>query len=368
MTAAPAVTFRLVRPFHIEAVAHGVDGGRPGDVLLRPRLTGICGSDLKLYAGTRSGGALRRKLPLALLHEGVSEVVAGDGTHAPGTRVAVVPSIPCYLAFPERYPSKAEACAACRPGGAGESYCLDHLYLSSNADGLAQTRLWHPASLVLPVPSGVPDRFAVLTEPLATIAAACEKAPLRPGVRCLVLGDGALGQLVAAWLRGHHGVPREQIYITTHYREHRVEFSRLAGRIFDGARGESLRELRDRVDVVFECVGGASTEETLAQAIDCLRPGGTAVLLGPSEQAVPLNTREMIGKGLVFVGANRSFVPHFRTALARLEDRRFRRILEGVFSGDRFDVRSAEDLDRALFHAWTKKQAGKTIVSWACAG
>src|SRR5437867_4656953 len=155
----PAISYRLTQPFRIEAIEREVRRERPDDVLLRPRLTGVCASDLKLYAGTRDRRALSKKLPLALLHEGVAEVVeAGPaaGDFRPGTRVVVVPNIPCYIAFPDLYPSKEQGCLACRPGGAGENYCLHNLYLSSNTDGLAQSVIRHPASLLVPIAPDLP--------------------------------------------------------------------------------------------------------------------------------------------------------------------------------------------------------------------
>jgi ribitol-5-phosphate 2-dehydrogenase (NADP+) len=368
MPAGSSVAYRLTQPFAIEAFERAIPSDRRDRVLLRPRLTGICASDLKLYAGIRNRQALERKLPLALLHEGVAEIVGnpdGAGRLRPGTRVVVVPSVPCYIAHPDRYPSKAEACVACRPGGAGENYCLDNLYLSSTTDGLAQTCFDHPTSLVVPVPSDVPDRAAVLAEPLATIAAACLKAPIRRDARYLILGDGPLGQLVAVWLVGQYRVPRANVLMTAHDREHASGFSELVGSVIDASGPQRLGKFRDTIDIAFECVGGAANEETLAEAVDCLRPGGTAVLFGPAEQAVALNTRQMIGKGLVFIGCNRSFLPHFQMALARLADPQFRGLLGAVFSPEEFLVRSAEDLNRALYHAWTKREAGKTLVFWA---
>ena len=363
-----AVAFRLTQPFAIEAFERALPSDRREHVILRPRVTGVCASDLKLYAGVRNRQALERKLPLALLHEGVAEVVRGidpSGRLRPGTRVVVVPSVPCYIAHPDRYPSKAEACAACRPGGAGENYCLDNLYLSSTTDGLAQTSFDHPTSLVVPVPSDVPDRAAVLTEPLSTIAAACMKAPIRRDAHYLILGDGPLGQLVAIWLVGQYRIPRANIFMTAHHRQHASGFPNLVGTVIDPSGPQRLARFRDTIDVAFECVGGAANEETLAEAVDCLRPGGTAVLFGPAEHAVALNTRQMIGKGLVFIGCNRSFLPHFQMALARLADPEFRSLLDTVLSPEEFQVRSAEDLNRALYHAWTKREATKTLVFWA---
>ena len=79
------VAYRLTKPFRIEAVEQEVRRQRPDDVLVRPRLTSVCASDLKLYAGARDRRALSRKLPLALLHEGVGEVVE-TGQRGPAIR------------------------------------------------------------------------------------------------------------------------------------------------------------------------------------------------------------------------------------------------------------------------------------------
>jgi ribitol-5-phosphate 2-dehydrogenase len=360
------VAYRLTQPFRIEAIEREVKRERADDVLLRPRVTTVCGSDLKLYAGARDRRALSRKLPLALLHEGVAEVVepAAAGSARPGSRVVVVPNIPCYIAFPELYPSKAEGCIACRPGGSGENYCLHNLYLSSNTDGLAQSAFRHPASLMVPVPAEVPDRIAVLTEPFTTIVAGFERAPIRPGARYMILGNGPLGQLVAIGLTAFHGVPRDAIYMSGPNWEARKPVLSLIGTALDPTDRQAFASLRGEIDVVFECVGGENNGQTLDQAVDCLRPGGTAILFGPSEQSVAFNTREMIGKGLVFHGCNRSFVQHFVYVVDHLRDPGVQKQIERVLSPDEFQVRSAEDLNRALYHAWTKRDAGKTMIGW----
>jgi ribitol-5-phosphate 2-dehydrogenase len=361
------VSYRLTQPFRIEAVEQEIKRSRPDEVLVRPRVTSVCASDLKLYTGARDRRALRKKLPLALLHEGVGEVVeAGPacGDIGPGTRVVIVPNIPCYLAYPDLYPSKDEACLACRPGGAGENYCLHNLYLSSNADGLAQSVFSHPASLSLPVDRSIPDYVAALTEPLTTILAGCEKAPISRERRFLILGNGPIGQLVAVCLRGFYGVPREAIWMTGHDWENRRQVLDLVGTALDATDARAFAPLRSNIGLAFECVGGDANTETLGQAVDCLRPGGTAILFGPSEKAVALNTREVIGKGLSFIGSNRSFVRHFEWVLERFKDREVQRLIEIVMSPTPLAVRSAEDLNHALYHAWTKREANKTLISW----
>jgi ribitol-5-phosphate 2-dehydrogenase len=362
----PAVAYRLTQPFRIEAVERELKRERPDDLFLRPRLTGVCASDLKLYAGTRDRQALSRKLPLALLHEGVAEVVAPSPTATdlrPGTRVVVVPNIPCYVAFPDLYPSKDEGCLACRPGGAGENYCLHNLYLSSNTDGLAQSVFRHPASLVVPVAPGVPDRVAALTEPLTTILAGCEKAPIQPDGRFLILGNGPLGQLVAVCLIAFYGVQRDAIAMSGRDWENRRTALSLVGTGLDATDRQGFAALEGKVDVVFECVGGDGSE-TLEQAVASLRPGGNAVLFGPSEKGVALNTREVIAKGLTFLGANRSVGRHFRAVLDRMRDPAVQQLVALLPGRDELYVRSADDLNRALYHAWTRRDAGKTLITW----
>lgn len=361
-----AVAYRLTQPFRIEAVPREVRRERADDVLVRPRWTGVCASDLKLYAGTRDRRALSKKLPLALLHEGIAEVIEpGPATRLRlGARVAIVPNVPCYIAHPDRYPSKAEACLACRPGGAGENYCLENLYLSSNTDGMAQSAFLHPAALCVPVPASVPDRIAALTEPLTTIVAGLDKAPLRGRRRYLVLGNGPIGQLVAIALGVFHRVPRDAIWMSGHDWDARPHARALAGQTLDGDDAQAFEALHGRIDVAIECVGSDANEQTLEQAIECLKPGGTAVLFGPSERSVLFNTREVIGKGLSFIGANRSFVSHFRRVLERLRDPGVQALLEHVISPEDFCVRSADDLNRALYQAWTARDARKTLIAW----
>jgi ribitol-5-phosphate 2-dehydrogenase len=361
------ISYRLTQPYRIEAVEREVQRQRSDDVLVRPRVTTVCGSDLKLYTGSRDRRALSKKLPLALLHEGVAEVVeTGPGVQhvRPGSRVVVVPNIPCYLAYPEQYPSKEEGCHSCRPGGAGENYCLNNLYLSSNTDGLAQSVFRHPGGLVLPVPAEVPDNVAVLTEPMTTVVAGCQKAPIRPDRRYLILGNGPIGLLTAIALVNFYGVPRDAIWMTGRDWSKRENMRELIGTPLDGNDERSMASIRSSIDVAFECVGGEANEMTLSQAIDCLRPGGTAILFGPSEKAIDFNTREVVGKGLAFVGANRSYVPHFEWVISHMVRREVQRQLETIVSPECMAVRSADDLNQALYAAWTKREPHKTLISW----
>jgi ribitol-5-phosphate 2-dehydrogenase (NADP+) len=361
----PSTVYRLVRPFLVEPFDERTAPLGANQVLLRPLRTGICGSDLKLYSGTRERSALLSKLPIALLHEGVAEVVAaGEGTLLrAGQRVVPSPNIPCTIAHPDRYSSPERACYACRPGGAGANYCLAGTFLSSNADGLARTALVHPAACTVPVPVEVPDRLAVLAEPLATILAALDQVHPPVGGRFLVLGNGAIGTLVAVALRLLVKAEPGDVLMTGHRWDARAAaVEGLATPLAEEAAAALTRA--DEIDVAFECVGGDAASETLALAIDALRPGGRGVLFGPSEGPVLFDARKLIAKGLTFVGCNRARVEHFSRALELQREPSLWPWLERALGAKEFLIRGARDVDEALYYAWTKTEPGRTVMRW----
>jgi ribitol-5-phosphate 2-dehydrogenase (NADP+) len=364
-----ATVYRLTGPFRIEPVVEPLPRLGPGMVLLGLLRAGICGSDLKLYSGTRERSALARKLPIALLHEAVAAVLAvGPGTpFTVGDHVVPSPNIPCSIANPAAHPVPEAACYACRPGGPGPNYCLDGHFLSSDVDGMARTAFAHPAACTVPIRDRVPDELAVLTEPMATILAGLDRAltgaATPPDGRFLVLGNGAIGILTAITLRVALGVPPERILVTGHHWDVRAgAVERIATPVADEAA--LLAAHGGRIDVAFECVGGEATPDTLALAVEALRPGATGVLFGPSEGAALFDTRSMIAKGLSFMGCNRATPDHFERALDLCADPGRWPVLEHALCPKEFAVHDARELEAALYYAWTKTDPGRAVTIW----
>jgi threonine dehydrogenase-like Zn-dependent dehydrogenase len=363
-----ATVFRLTRPFLVRPFDEPTGPLPAGSVLLRPLRIGICASDLKLYSGMRERSALLAKLPIALLHEAVAEVVAVGAGAGPvgslraGQRVVPSPNIPCTLADPERFPTPERACYACRRGGAGENYCLAGRFLSSNADGMARTAFVHPAACAVPVPTELPESLAVLTEPMATILAGLEQAAPPPGGRFLVIGNGAMGILTVVALHALLEAGPNDILMTGHRWEARAGAVEGLATPVEESEAGSLRT--GGIDVVFECVGGEAAPETMALATEALRPGGRGVLFGPSERPFLFDARKMIAKGLTFLGCNRSRIEHFARALELCREPALHPLLERALDAKEFVIRSASDLDDALYHAWTKAEPGRTVTIW----
>ena len=64
-------------------------------VLIRPLYLSICHADQRYYQGMRSEAALKAKLPMALIHECVAEVIYDPtGAFQVGDRVIPIPNSP----------------------------------------------------------------------------------------------------------------------------------------------------------------------------------------------------------------------------------------------------------------------------------
>jgi threonine dehydrogenase-like Zn-dependent dehydrogenase len=174
--------------FHVEDRPMPEPG--PGDVLLKTRLCGICGSDMHLFKHgdevAKLGeelGAPKQDLSRGLIlgHEYVAEVAgfgpgAGDALKL-GDRVV---SLPFLLKDGAPLPIGAHV----EVTGAYAQY-----FLGSEM-------------LMLKVPDGVPDEAAALVEPLAIAVHAVAKSPLAGDSHaCLIQGCGPIGLAVAAVLR-----------------------------------------------------------------------------------------------------------------------------------------------------------------------
>ena len=86
--------YRLVAPGRFEVAFSEIDlCGQ--QVVVRPTHLSICHADQRYYQGTRPAEVLSEKLPMALIHEGIGEVVYDPlKEYAPGTRVVMIPNTP----------------------------------------------------------------------------------------------------------------------------------------------------------------------------------------------------------------------------------------------------------------------------------
>jgi 2-desacetyl-2-hydroxyethyl bacteriochlorophyllide A dehydrogenase len=237
----------------------------PGEVLVRMRAVGICGSDIHAAHGRHPFVPL----PYHPGHEVVGTIEAtGDGVDLPtGRRVAVEPIL---------------ACGACK-------YCLDGRYnlcatmaffgCTAPAGGLADLFVL-PAGRMVPVPDGLSDAQAALIEPLSTPVHAVRLAgPDLTGRTVAILGAGTIGLLTLAAAR-RAGAARIAVSDTLPVKR---ELARALGAdsVHDAAApgmAEAIRaDLGTSADVVFDCV---AVQRTVDQALTIAFKGGTVVVVG----------------------------------------------------------------------------------------
>src|SRR5699024_5530124 len=125
------------------------------------------------------------------------------------------------------------------------------------------------------------DAYAALIEPLATPAHAVTKAGIREESKVGVLGAGTIGLLVALVAKARGA---RQVVVTDPDPAKRERAMRLGIDL-----SASPQEFTERIaqapdfDVVFDCVANVNSS---AQAIQALRKGGTAVIVGVPAESI----------------------------------------------------------------------------------
>ena len=86
--------YQLVAPRQFE-ITYRNENIKSNKVIVRPLYLSICAADQRYYTGKRDEQVLNKKLPMALTHEGVGEVVYdSQGIYNSGTKVVMVPNTP----------------------------------------------------------------------------------------------------------------------------------------------------------------------------------------------------------------------------------------------------------------------------------
>lgn len=239
---------------------------------MRVGLAGVCGSDVaklsKPVIPTPPGLSWRPGHEIVGWHE--------------GRLVAVDPLVPCG------------ACDRCRTGRVNA--CPSLRTVGWDLPGGFASMVAAPRANVVPVPPGVTEAVAVLTEPTAVAVHGVRCGLTEPGSRLGVIGSGALASATAAYA-ATRGWSVELLVRNP---------AKLAG-IADGLAA-TVRPLasagRAEYDVVVDAAGGADDSSFVA-ALDAVRDGGTIVAQTAYHPGVRLSRdlREPIRRGLTIVGS-----------------------------------------------------------------
>jgi L-iditol 2-dehydrogenase len=261
----------------------------PGQVILRVSKCGICGSDIRYFAGENPWAkqTLGKEIPnppnIILGHEfvGVVDEVAEErDAGLLGKRVGVNTFITCGQ------------CSFCRSGR--ENLCPNTRHLGHGQGwgkmefypgGMAERCLAF-SSQVYELPEQVTDEQATFLDPMIAALHAVEVGRPRVLDKVAICGAGPIGLLIAQFAKLYGAV---QTFITD-VAEENIAVARTVGVDFPLKLSPGENRLREMVidrthglgvDLVFDTVG---TTETIQESLGLLKKGGTLVLMATKEQ------------------------------------------------------------------------------------
>ena len=247
----------------------------PGEVLVRVRAAGVCGSDLHGYRRARPSAADTPRERRQSGHElaGTVEAVgAGVSGLVVGQRVGIEPE---HLI----------GCGACRDCLRGETHLCPQRGQRhgerQGSHGFSELDVCD-ARNVHALPDSVSFDAASTLDCYACAVHAARRAPVGPNATAVVIGTGMIGMNVGQVARAF-GAGR---VLMTATRREPLETARRAGAADGGAAasdGDVVEAVLEQTDgegaeVVYETVGGDAP--TLEQAVRMARRGGTVCVMG----------------------------------------------------------------------------------------
>jgi len=273
----------------------------PGNVMLRVRMVGFCGSDLNSFRGLNP----LVSYPRILGHEvsaTVLENIGHDSRLSAGTDVAVSPYSSC---------GKCASCLRDRPNA-----CQFNETLGVQRDGALSEFVALPPERLFP--ASLTFKELCLVEPLTVGFHAASRGRITASDTVAVFGCGGvgLGAVAASSSRGART-------ISIDVDDEKLDFARVAfGVIAINSARESLRERLAEItdgrgpDVIIEAVG---TPETFRAAVEEVAYTGRVVYIGYSKQPVSYETKQFVQKELDILGSRNAEIEDFNAVIRLFE-------------------------------------------------
>lgn len=312
-------------------------------IIVRPTHLSICNADQRYYQGNRSEEILKKKLPMALIHEGIGKIVYDPtGQFQVGDRVVMIPNLPC----------EEDAVIA-------ENYLRSSRFRASGTDGFLQEYVETVADRLIKLPDNINLTVAAFTEIVSVSYHAIDRFMKTAHARrnaIGVWGDGNVGYITALLLKSRY--PEIKVYVMGVNESKLHDFTFVDGTFLVNEIPEDFR-----IDHAFECVGGNGAHKAINQIIDFINPEGTIGILGVSEDFAPINTRMVLEKGLRIIGSSRSGRKDFVNLVELYKQKpEIVDYLENIV-GEQIVVREIKDITKA-FEMDIHKLIGKTIMVW----
>jgi len=292
-----AAVLRGVHDLRLEEVGNPSPAG--GEVLIRVKAAGVCGTDVHMWEGSNREGTF----PFIPGHEWsgeVEEVGKDVKSFSRGERVVAEVPIPCHI------------CDNCKDG-MEPNMCPDkQLYGFSweNAGGMAEYTLAR-AERLFKIPENVSYEEAALVEPVSVAYHGVWESGggAAPHDRVVVFGAGPIGLFVMLACKAS-GAPVIVVEPQAFRRKMAQDLG--ADAVLDPADGDLVEQVLDRTEkrgatLVLECSG---SNGALAATLDVVGKQGRIVLIGQSAgRKIPIEIGKAIFERTTIVGSSGS--PHY---------------------------------------------------------
>ncbi|WP_407380582.1 alcohol dehydrogenase catalytic domain-containing protein [Methanobrevibacter sp.] len=333
------IVYRLKSPKFFE---EAIDDIELNDVVVRPTYLSICQADQRYYQGSRPPEILSQKLPMALIHEAVGEVVHDSKSiFNSGDKVVMIPNTPigedCYRA----------------------NYSTLSKFRGSGFDGFTSDLVSLTHDRLVKLPDNFDFEVSAFIELMTVAYQGIMKFREFKKASCKVLGvwgDGNLGYITSLILKVL--CPDCRVIVFGKHLENLNLFS-----FVDDAY--MIHNVPDdlKIDHAFECVGSAASQSAIDQIIQLINPQGTINLFGVSEYPIPINTRMILEKGLTLQGNSRSEREDFEGVVSLLKENPQLFSYLSKLITNVCEIKSIDDLKSAFDKDYISN-FGKTILKW----
>lgn len=236
----------------------------PGQVLVKIKRIGICGSDIHVFHGKHP----YTSYPVTQGHEVSGKIVAlGEGVEglSIGQKVTIEPQV---------------YCGQCHPCTHGKyNLCESLKVMGFQTTGTASEYFAVDASKITPIPETMSYDEGAMIEPLAVTIHAAKRAGDVQGKDICVLGCGPIGILLIQSLKAMGA----RKVMATDISEYRLSLAKECGAdVVVNTKEKAFKEAiveafgPDKADIIYDCAG---TNITMDQAIQNARKGSTIILV-----------------------------------------------------------------------------------------
>jgi len=319
----------------------------PGDILVKMRACGICGSDVEKVFGKYG------QLSMRLGHEPagiITQIGSEISNFSVGDRVFTHHHVACY----------SDDCHECSHGN--ETMCKKYYESNLEPCGLADEYVvpeWNVKhGGVLNIPDSMSFEEAAMIEPLACCIRAWNKFKHHKNDSVAILGVGPTG-IMHALLAKLYGLGK---VFCLDLNEFRLDFAKKFDTItINSGNTDALEQIKSEtanqgVDVV---IVATSSLNALKDAINFVRKGGIIVMFGvPSKGAkVDLDMSEVYSKGITIVNSYAASDFDTKEALEMISTKKInvKQLITHKYN--------LSDVQKAFEHAKTGKDAMKIIIN-----